>query len=235
YLSQLPHGQDETATLFERNAVVFQREFIGRTLTEFVPWATYRVYYINHLVRGFGQEEWGESWLADQRQEPLMTVEFDGVTYVWVYGDRPEDPIPDKTKTPVNYRLGDSIFLQGFKFSNEVISPGEPLTVVLYWQPQDEVAGEYTVFVHLLSEDGELVAQQDNIPINGIRPTDTWLAGEEFEDVFTVITPEELPPGQYALSAGMYDSETIVRLPVFDADGHQLEGDRIVIGQVLVK
>jgi hypothetical protein len=235
YLSQLPHGQDETATLFERNAIVFQREFIGRTLTEFVPWATYRVYYINQLMRGLGQEEWGESWSADQNKEPLMTVAFDGVTYVWVYGEKPEDPIPGKPKNAVNYRLGDSIFLKGFRLNGEVISPGDTLTVVLYWQPQEEVEGDYTVFVHLLSDDGELVAQQDNVPLNGIRPTDTWLAGEELEDVYYIVTPEDLSPGQYELSIGMYDSETIVRLPVFDAEGVQMEGDRIVIGHIVVE
>lgn len=235
YLSRLPHGQDETATLFERNAVVFQREFIGRTLTEFVPWATYRVYYINHLMRGFGQEEWGESWLADQKREPLLTVEFDGVTYVWVYGDKPEDPVPGKPKTVVNYLLGESIVLEGFRLSGEVITPGDTITVVLYWKLQEEIAGDYTVFVHLLSEDGELVAQQDNIPINGIRPTDTWLVGEELEDVFNIVAPDDLAPGQYELSVGMYDSETIERLPIIDTKGNRLEGDRIVIGHVIVE
>ncbi|MGD2049703.1 MAG: glycosyltransferase family 39 protein [Chloroflexota bacterium] len=235
YLSQLPHGQDETATLYDRSAIVFQREFIGRTLTEFVPWATYRVYYINHLMRDIGREVWGESWAADQNEEPLMTVEFDGVTYVWVYGEIPEDPVPGKPRKAINYRLGDSIVLKGFKLSDEVISPGEPNTVVLYWQPQEEVSGDYTIFVHLLSNDGELVAQQDNVPLNGIRPTDTWLAGEELEDVYNILTPEDLPPGQYELSVGMYDSETIVRLPAFDDAGNRLAGDRIIIEQVLVE
>lgn len=235
YLSRLPHGQDETATLFERNAVVFEREFIGRTLTEFVPWATYRLYYINHLMRGFGQEEWGESWSADQGKEPLMTVEFDGVTYVWVYGDKPEDPVPGKPKNAVNYRLGESVVLEGYKLSGEVITPGDTITVVLYWKPYEEIAEEYTVFVHLLSEDGELVAQQDNVPINGIRPTDTWLAGEELEDVFYVNTPSDLSPGQYELSVGMYDSATIERLPIIDEQGNRLEGDRIVLGHLIIE
>ena len=164
-----------------------------------------------------------------------MTVEFDGVTYVWVYGDSPEDPLPGKPKNAVNYRLGDSIFLEGFRLNSEVISPGDTLTVVIYWRPREEVVGDYTVFVHLLSDDGELVAQQDNVPLNGIRPTDTWLTGEVLEDVFNIVTPADLSPGQYELSIGMYDSETIVRLPIFDAEGNQLEGDRIVIGHVLVE
>jgi hypothetical protein len=86
-----------------------------------------------------------------------------------------------------------------------------------------------------LSDEGELVAQQDNVPLNGIRPTDTWLAGEELEDVFYIVTPEDFSPGKYELSIGMYDSETIVRLPIFDTDGYQLEGDRIVIGHVSVE
>jgi hypothetical protein len=235
YLSQLPHGQDETATLYDRSAIVFQREFIGRTLTEFVPWATYRVYYVNHLMRGLGREVWGESWLADQGKEPLMTVDFDGVTYVWVFGEKPEDPVPGKPKNAVNFRLGDSIFLEGFRLNSESIAPGDTITVALYWRPQEEVAGDYTVFIHLLSDEGELVAQQDNVPLNGIRPTDTWLAGEELEDVFYIVTPEDLSPGKYELSIGMYDSETIVRLPIFDTDGYQLEGDRIVIGHVSVE
>ncbi|MGB3716243.1 MAG: glycosyltransferase family 39 protein [Candidatus Promineifilaceae bacterium] len=40
YLNEILHGQDETATIFKRSAIVFQREFIGRTETNFIPRAT---------------------------------------------------------------------------------------------------------------------------------------------------------------------------------------------------
>ncbi|HRA65851.1 MAG TPA: hypothetical protein PL187_07495, partial [Caldilinea sp.] len=47
---------------------------------------------------------------------------------------------------------------------------GADLPLVLYWQMPAAVADSYTVFTQLFAPDGQMVAQQDNLPVNGLAP-----------------------------------------------------------------
>ncbi len=84
----------------------------------------------------------------------------------------------------------------------------------------------YTVFNHLLNEQGELVAQQDNWPVNGQWPPTCWQAGETVVDHYTIPLPDDLPPGVYTLLTGWYDA----------ADGRRLltptGQDAIIVNQL---
>ena len=48
-----------------------------------------------------------------------------------------------------------------------------PLT--LFWQAQAPPGADYNVFVHLMDENGWIVAQTDSAPAGGLRPTSGWL------------------------------------------------------------
>ena len=47
------------------------------------------------------------------------------------------------------------------------------------------VQTDYTVFVQMLSQDGQLLAQIDQRPQAGQFPTSTWQPGDVIEDVYT--------------------------------------------------
>ncbi len=66
----------------------------------------------------------------------------------------------------------------------------------------------YTGFVHLLDQDGRIVAQDDQVPQQGRRPTNTWLSGEVVEDNYELRLPADLAPGRYRLVVGLYDANT---------------------------
>ena len=70
---------------------------------------------------------------------------------------------------------------------------------------------DYTVFVHILGPDGQLIAQHDGTPATGTRSTTSWLAGEVILDKHPFHLPADLPPGQGILVTGIYDSETLER------------------------
>lgn len=234
FLNELPHGQSETAEVFKRSAIIFRREFIGRTETEITPLARYRIYYINHLTRGMGGEDWDRLWQADQQQEPLFVVEVGGIPYVWVYGDPPEDPAPNGPAYEMNYQLGDHILLEQVRLSDTTIRTGQPFTVVLHWVSDGQITDDYVTFVHLLDSNGQLVAQQDNVPLFGVRPTATWNEDEPLEDVYIMLIPDNLTPGSYTLSVGMYQSQTIERLPVYDEAGNPQPDSRIIVTEIQV-
>jgi hypothetical protein len=235
YLNTLPRAQQARAMVHPLGAEVFERYFMGFTNTTRDPWINYRVYYVNQVVRSLGGEAWEEAWKADRQTTPLWSVAFDGVTYVWVYGSPPEEPAMRGPEYEVDYRLGEHIRLKRVRLSSETLVPGGSLIVAPIWESDGEVKENYAVFCHLLSESGELVAQRDGPPIYGVRPTPGWRAGEVIEDSYEIFLGADLAPGEYELSVGMYDAETMERVAAYGAAGERLPDDRIVLGTLRVE
>jgi hypothetical protein len=233
FLNQIPHGQAKLAAVFWRSAIPFEREFVGRSTRDQESGANYRIYDLNSVLREFhGEETWQESWLADQDNTPLFTANFDGITYVWVYGELPSDPTAGGPSFDLDYRIGDHIHLKGVRLNKDQLAPGQALNIMLIWEIDDVVEGDYTVFNHLNAIDGQAMDQQDNVPLFGTRPTYTWRKNERLEDPYHLVLDENLPLGSYQLSLGMYDSETITRIPVFDSAGNRVPEDRIAVATI---
>jgi hypothetical protein len=235
YLNTLPRAQHARAMIYLLGAIPFRRSFVGFTGTGPDPWINYRIYYVNQVMRHLGGEEWEKAWNADRQNAPLWSVAFDGVTYVWVYGTPPGELALGGPEYDVSYRLGEHITLERFRLSSETLVPGSSLTVVLIWKTDQKIPENYMVFCHVTSTKGELVAQRDGPPIYGVRPTPSWRAGEVIEDSYEIFLGDDLSPGEYELSVGMYAPESMERLPAYDASGERLPEDRILLGSLLVQ
>ncbi|MCC6455601.1 MAG: hypothetical protein IT328_11695 [Caldilineaceae bacterium] len=85
------------------------------------------------------------------------------------------------------------------------VQVGGTLRLVLYWHAQAPVTARYTVFTQLFDPAGTLVAQQDNWPVAGLAPTDTWQPGALIRDPYQLSLPEGSSPGTYQLLVGLYD------------------------------
>ena len=94
------------------------------------------------------------------------------------------------------------------------------------------MTASYKVFVQLVSPVGVLT-QVDATPMNWKRPTTGWITGEVIEDRYVLSIPTNAPQGTYSLIVGMYDEETLQRLPVLDASGAATD-DHITLGSVVV-
>lgn len=81
---------------------------------------------------------------------------------------------------------------------------GEVLSVVLYWEGVSPVAESYTVFMHLVDAAGQMVVQQDNVPVQGLAPTNTWAAGALIRDPYRLPLPSTMAAGSYQLLVGFY-------------------------------
>ncbi|MFW5941244.1 MAG: YfhO family protein [Chloroflexota bacterium] len=92
------------------------------------------------------------------------------------------------------------------------VAPGADLNASLIWRALGSIPADYTVFVHLLLEDGRLLAQHDGVPAHGTRPTNSWAEGERLLDEHLLTVPPDAPPGQRArLVAGLYETATLER------------------------
>ncbi len=135
---------------------------------------------------------------------------------------------------PLSAALGDEIAFLGYDLSPSPYAPGGPLEVTLYWQALSAPQGDYKVFVHLVGAKERIWAQHDSAPANWARPTKGWDVGEVIRDAHSLTLPEDIPPGEYLLCIGMYDANTLQRLPISAPTEALLEGDRLLLGHVAV-
>ncbi len=118
-------------------------------------------------------------------------------------------------EVPVNQALGDSAVLVGYSLPQTEFAADEALPVTLVWQAADvPFSSSYTVFVHLLDEAGNLIGQHDGQPVNGSRPTTSWLPGEYLVDGHEVRLRDTAFTGRAKLVVGLYDPVNGTRLLV---------------------
>ncbi len=103
--------------------------------------------------------------------------------------------------------------LVGFSLESKVVDRSQPMSITLVWRAgESAVDTSYTVFVQLLSADGQVMAQSDALPAQGQRPTTSWRPGEYIIDTHQLIFHLEAAPGTGTLIAGMYEASTQQRL-----------------------
>ncbi|MEW5961516.1 MAG: hypothetical protein AB1801_27685, partial [Chloroflexota bacterium] len=89
-----------------------------------------------------------------------------------------------------------------------VPGPGSVLaTLVLHWQVQANVTGDYLVAVQLVDSAGQALVTHTAVPVHQTRPTSTWLEGEWILDEHLIDVPA-LPPGEYQLSLSLVNEQT---------------------------
>jgi 4-amino-4-deoxy-L-arabinose transferase-like glycosyltransferase len=136
-------------------------------------------------------------------------------------------------QNPLPTTLGDAVEFLGYDLAPSA-KRGSQLPLTLYWRAKQPTPVSYTVFVHLIDKNNHVWAQRDRPPVNGQRPTTSWVAGEVLVDRFRIPVPEDMPPGPYLLEIGMYDPATLERLPLYTPTGERMEGDRLLIGNVII-
>ncbi len=124
-------------------------------------------------------------------------------------------------------RFGEQMVLQGAALPTAPLTVGETLSLTLYWQVAQKPDQIVSAFVHLLDENGQLVAQSDQWP--GGLPAHLWATGQIIGDSHTLSLPDDAPPGLYRLAIGLYYPANGLRLPAFDADGRAHPNDQIIL------
>jgi len=140
-----------------------------------------------------------------------------------------EKPIPISQNFS-NHRsdvLEYGISLLGYDLPKTIYSPGETLSLTLFWQSSQKIASTLVVFTHLLNPEGQLVAQHDGTPNQGASPTPFWQPGTLIPDLHEFQIPPDLPAGEYTLSVGMYEWPDIRNLHV--VEGPVQGQERIVL------
>ncbi|MFN8500870.1 glycosyltransferase family 39 protein [Kouleothrix sp.] len=111
---------------------------------------------------------------------------------------------------------------------------GEAAELTLVWHARGRQAHDWTVFVHLVGADDQIVAEDNTRPRGGVFPTTQWVAGDWIEDRHTLSIPASLAPGTYRLRIGLFDEASQQRAGVFSRGGRLL-GDHHLVGKIHVE
>ncbi len=142
------------------------------------------------------------------------------LTTLRVPGPQPDCPNEIELDEPVLFELGDAaISLTGAHIGRSPDSKKPGLHVSLCWKSLASVPEDYTVFVHLYDETGELLATGDGPPLNGAFPTRLWKPGDEIADThFVPVTEEDLLTArEYRIGVGLYELNSGQRLQAVQA------------------
>lgn len=150
---------------------------------------------------------YGGDWLATLKTQMTEVWSHDGAIVFRSRDDRV--PVPAAPSVSLNAVFGDKIELTGYSLNKNTSPP----QLVLYWKSLSPVAQDFTVFVQLRDADNRPVAGWDHQPLQGMYPTRLWQPGEIIADTVALTPPAELPAA-YHLAVGLYDLQTLVRLPL---------------------
>lgn len=140
--------------------------------------------------------------------------------------------IADYPQSNVDARLGDSIWLDGYSLLTPRIPPGDIIELALFWHTDAPVAERYKVFVHVVNDEGAIVAQTDREPGGDLVPTTIWQPEQPFIDHFGVSISSSVPADDYRITIGMYSYDG-VRLEIYQ-DGVDI-GDSLMLANVTVQ
>ena len=122
---------------------------------------------------------------------------------------------------PTSFEFAEGrILLQGYDLAGSL----QTLDLTLFWKSVRPVEKNWKVFVHVVDDKGQIVAQNDSFPGNGLRWTDTWKPGEYVIDKHSIALPVVAENTEYAILVGMYDPETGIRVPTIGSQ----RGDKAV-------
>lgn len=132
----------------------------------------------------------------------------------------------DVISVPVHYDWGHQIVLTGYQVSPVSASPGDAVTLNLYWRGITDQPSEYRTFIHLLDGHGTTIGQLDGISLSEEQ---RWRAQKLSPEQHTMRLPDTAAAGAYLFRIGLIDEHSFERLPIY-ASGGTLIGDHLELG-----
>ena len=119
-----------------------------------------------------------------------------------------QSPISNLSRSPVGFTplaadFASRFKLLGYRLLDRSTSATEPLTLFLAWRVEAQPDRDFSFFVHLVDSTGRVIGQSDRA-----LPTTRYEPGDVIVERFFVAPLPGVPPGAYALVAGIYSFET---------------------------
>jgi 4-amino-4-deoxy-L-arabinose transferase-like glycosyltransferase len=133
----------------------------------------------------------------------------------------PQQTNADGIPNPINLNFGGLIELIGYDISALSATPGDDLTLTLYWRALQPIPQDYVVFANIIDAQTLRKAAASNaMPANWTRPTSSWPVGEIIEDQHTLSVYPDAEAGVDVIEVGLYlQADGFPRLRLRDETG----------------
>jgi len=136
---------------------------------------------------------------------------------------------PTDPQWPTDVTFGDAVRLTGYDLDWSSWNGQSDLPINLHWHVTRPLDRDYTVFLHLVDQEGAMLGQGDAPPCQGDYPTSFWGPGESLLYPHLVRLNGSARPGQQLrILVGLYDPISGERLAATDPSGSPM-GDHLVI------
>lgn len=127
-----------------------------------------------------------------------------------------------------SYTFGDELALDGLEITPEILVPGGHAAILLRLRTLRQPTTDYTVFTHIIDEQGQQVGGNDQPLTDGYYPSSLWEPGEVITHEQRLTMPLLAPSGRYEIYLGLYDLVSGQRLPMLNPAGHRLQDNRMM-------
>ena len=172
-----------------------------KSITEFGQSTdNYAVVYLESIQRGAHPE----IYHTIQQTVPVEHITIHGIDYATIH------QLPKPFAQPINAYFGKTLHLRGVTIEQT----SEQVIVTPSWDIRGSIEQDYMLFLHLLDQQGNRIAQVDVAPGGGdALPTSRWQPGQQIAVPINIGLPSDIPSGSYQLILGMYDPTTNIRIP----------------------
>ena len=124
---------------------------------------------------------------------------------------RPPVATMPASAVPLQVAFGDAITLESYTLEREL---GQ-IALTLYWRTSDILTEDYQVFVHVLDQNGNFIAQDDSAPVQNRYPTSQWRTETLIADEHDLSVSL---PAHFSIRVGLYRLSDNTRLTISPAD-----------------
>jgi hypothetical protein len=177
-----------------------------------------RVWFVIDEHRLFNRYE---PFFTQQVFAQMDSVHESGNVHVFVSRPYPV-PLPVDPAVGLDGNFSNFIRLQGYSLDPARITPDGMASLGLYWRPTGNPPQVLKVFVQLRDGHDQTIAQADHFIFERLIDSDEWSRlreeGEWLRDTADLRIPAPLSAdgGPYSIYVGLYDPETLERVPVLN-------------------
>lgn len=135
---------------------------------------------------------------------------------------------------PGLYNFENRIKMLGYEYNQRVLPPESPLELTLFWEASRLEPGDYEVQVRILDENGNIVAEYQDRPQGGRRPTTVWRPDEIFAETISVPLSVSNPGQTLMVEVSLVDAETGRRLNLVHPDGRWID-DKLRLSPIVIR
>lgn len=168
-----------------------------------------------------------ERWLAANTFQ-AEKVWFPASSFAALYftGDQVLAPVET---VPITW--GGRVQLEQLQAGPLQASPNDAVRLRFDWRSVLDLDERYVADLSLVDDRGVVWAERRSEPCSGWCPTDTWAAGQRYQDQHALLIPPGTPPGTYHLQVAWMPLDGETPLP---AEGDQGTVDRVTVADVKV-